>query len=41
LVGPQIQLGADEHYAPVCWRHYDEAIRQVASDQSGAVLRPS
>jgi thymidine kinase len=22
--GPQIQLGADEHYAPVCWKHYDE-----------------
>jgi thymidine kinase len=25
VVGPQIQLGADEQYAPVCWRHYDEA----------------
>src|SRR4029077_13010887 len=29
LVGPQIQLGADEHYAPVCWSHYDEATRQA------------
>jgi thymidine kinase len=24
--GPQIQLGADEQYAPVCWAHYDEAV---------------
>jgi thymidine kinase len=29
VVGPQIQLGADEHYAPVCWAHYDEATRHV------------
>src|SRR5215208_2533633 len=21
--GPQVQLGADEQYAPVCWNHYD------------------
>jgi thymidine kinase len=43
LSGPQIQLGADEHYAPVCWAHYDEATRHVAAsaEQSGAVLRPS
>jgi thymidine kinase len=41
LDGPQIQLGADEHYAPVCWAHYDEATRQVAAEQSGATLRPS
>ena len=39
--GPQIQLGADEHYAPVCWSHYDEATRQLAAETSGAVLRPS
>jgi thymidine kinase len=38
--GPQIQLGADEHYAPVCWSHYDEATRGL-QDASGAVLRPS
>ena len=38
--GPQIQLGADETYAPVCWGHYDEATRQIATDSSGAVLRP-
>lgn len=39
--GPQIQLGADEQYAPVCWSHYDEATRTLAHDRSGAVLRPS
>jgi thymidine kinase len=39
--GPQIQLGADEQYAPVCWAHYDEATRQVEAEVSGAVLRPS
>ncbi|HEX3764068.1 MAG TPA: thymidine kinase [Kofleriaceae bacterium] len=39
--GPQIQLGADEQYAPVCWNHYDEATRSLAHDTSGAVLRPS
>jgi thymidine kinase len=41
VVGPQIQLGADEHYAPVCWSHYDEATRGAAVERSGAVLRPS
>jgi len=41
VVGPQIQLGADEHYAPVCWAHYDEATRGLAVEASGAVLRPS
>ena len=39
--GPQIQLGAEEHYAPVCWGHYDEATRQLSAETSGAVLRPS
>ncbi|MEJ7599518.1 MAG: thymidine kinase [Kofleriaceae bacterium] len=39
--GPQIQLGADESYAPVCWSHYDEATRQVSADASGATLHPS
>src|SRR5262245_21839485 len=29
IEGPQIQLGADEHYAPVCWGHYDEATRHI------------
>jgi thymidine kinase len=29
--GPQIQLGAEEHYAPVCWNHYDEATKQLPS----------
>jgi thymidine kinase len=39
--GPQIQLGADETYAPVCWGHYDEATKQLPIEASGAVLRPS
>ncbi|MBA3541637.1 MAG: thymidine kinase [Deltaproteobacteria bacterium] len=39
--GPQIQLGADEHYAPVCWGHYDEATRQISAEHSGATMRPS
>ena len=39
--GPQIQLGADEQYAPVCWAHYDEATRDIVAEASGAVLRPS
>ncbi|HTM19384.1 MAG TPA: thymidine kinase [Kofleriaceae bacterium] len=24
--GPQVLLGADEQYVPVCWSHYDEAV---------------
>jgi thymidine kinase len=40
--GPQVQLGADEHYAPVCWSHYDEATRSIARDSSGPIaVRPS
>ena len=39
--GPQIQLGAEEHYAPVCWTHYDEATRALTHEASGGVLRPS
>lgn len=34
VVGEQIQLGADEHYAPVCWGHYDEATRHAAAEPS-------
>src|SRR5688500_143073 len=51
VAGPQIQLGADESYAPVCWGHYDEATRHIVAaesgplrsgaEQSGAVLRPA
>ncbi len=43
IEGPQVQLGADESYAPVCWAHYDEATRHLAvpADKSGAVIRPS
>lgn len=32
--GPQIQLGADESYVPVCWRHYDSMISSVAAAAS-------
>jgi thymidine kinase len=39
--GPQIQLGAEEHYAPVCWGHYDEATRRLTDETSDAMLRPS
>jgi thymidine kinase len=40
--GPQIQLGADEHYAPVCWSHYDDSTRQATAEHSGGfALRPS
>lgn len=41
--GPQVQLGADESYAPVCWGHYDEATRSltIPAEQSGGVVRPS
>jgi thymidine kinase len=24
--GPQVLLGADEQYVPVCWGHYDDAV---------------
>ena len=27
LDGPTVLLGADEQYLPVCWQHYDEAVR--------------
>ncbi len=31
LDGPQIQLGADEQYVPVCWMHYDDAMTAAKS----------
>jgi thymidine kinase len=37
--GPQIQLGGDEQYAPVCWGHYDEATRGLGSRSSGATVQ--
>ncbi len=27
--GPQIQLGTDASYAPVCWYHYDQRTREA------------
>jgi thymidine kinase len=42
VVGPQIQLGADEHYVPVCWAHYDEATRALPAEaRDAATMRPS
>jgi thymidine kinase len=38
--GPQIQLGAEEAYAPVCWAHYDDATRQAAAEPSGGARPP-
>lgn len=29
MEGPQILLGADEQYVPVCWAHYDDAIKSA------------
>tara|TARA_R110002096_G_scaffold42143_3_gene113581 strand:- start:62999 stop:63574 length:576 start_codon:yes stop_codon:yes gene_type:complete len=26
IEGPQVQLGADESYIPVCWKHYERAV---------------
>jgi thymidine kinase len=31
--GPQVQLGADESYIPVCWQHYDEAVTEARRSQ--------
>lgn len=28
--GPQVQLGADEQYVPVCWKHYDDRTTEAA-----------
>ena len=31
-----------EHYAPVCWHHYDEATRHIPAEISGSIaVRPS
>lgn len=33
--GPQIQLGADEQYVPVCWSCYDQRVSAVAGRAAG------
>jgi thymidine kinase len=38
--GPQIQLGADEQYVPVCWNHYDRATRD-ARERAAAAATPA
>lgn len=30
IEGPQVQLGADESYIPVCWHHYESAVSAAA-----------
>lgn len=34
--GAQVQLGSDESYAPVCWRHYDELTSTGVSVEPAA-----
>lgn len=34
--GPQIQLGADEQYVPVCWQHYEARVQEAAARQARA-----
>ena len=33
--GPQVQLGADEKYVPVCWEHYRAQLRAWEAEQEG------
>lgn len=33
--GPQVLLGADEQYVPVCWAHYDRATRDAHQRATG------
>jgi thymidine kinase len=35
VTGAQVQLGADETYAPVCWGHYDEATKHLVAGDRG------
>jgi thymidine kinase len=35
--GPQVQLGADESYIPVCWHHYDSAVGEAKKSQLQAM----
>ena len=40
--GRLFHQGADEHYAPVCWAHYDEATRALPAEvRDAATMRPS
>lgn len=34
--GPQIQLGADQAYVPVCWHHYDTMVSQAKREPTTA-----
>lgn len=35
--GPQVQLGADESYIPVCWHHYESAVSAAKESQLQAM----
>ncbi len=35
--GPQVQLGADESYIPVCWHHYDSAVAEAKESTLQAI----
>ncbi|MEM9488363.1 MAG: thymidine kinase [Myxococcota bacterium] len=35
--GPQVQLGADDEYVPVCWYHYDQLTAAARSPRIAAV----
>ena len=35
--GPQVQLGADESYIPVCWHHYETAVSAAKESQLKAM----
>ena len=37
--GPQLQLGADESYIPVCWYHYDSAVTGARRAREQAQLQ--
>lgn len=34
--GPQIQLGADDTYVPVCWHHYESRVAEARRGDAGA-----
>ena len=34
--GPQVQLGAEEQYAPVCWHHYEDKVAAARRPHAAA-----
>ncbi len=39
LVGPQVMLGADDTYVPVCWAHWDDMTSRAALGERVAIAR--